>query len=146
MSGGGAGPGPVSEFDRDTAVVPGGDGIWAGRIDPRWNIGENPNGGYTLAVAANAMLAACGRPDPLSLTAHYLAPPGVGPVEVAAETLRAGRRYATVSATMRQGDRPLVTLVGAFGDLDGPAGPDPDRGRPPGDPGPGGLCDHARAR
>jgi acyl-CoA thioesterase len=125
----------VSEFDRDTAVR-GGDGIWAGRIDPRWNIGDNPNGGYTLVVAANAMLAACGRPDPLTLTAHYLAPPAMGEVEVAVEILRAGRRYATVSATMRQGDRGLVGLVGAFGDLASQEGPTRIGAAPPEIPAP----------
>ncbi len=112
----------ASEFDTDTAVEPA-EGGWVGRIDPRWNVGNNPNGGYTLALAARAMLAAAGRPDPLTITAHYVAPPVAGEVAVTTETVRAGRRYATLAATVVQGDRELLRLLGAFGDLSAQVGP-----------------------
>jgi acyl-CoA thioesterase len=113
---------PDGELDVDTQVDRR-DGVWAGRVVPGWNIGTNPNGGYTLVLAVRAMLAACDRPDPLTVTAHYVAPPAPGPVTVAAEVVRAGRRYATVSARMLQGERELIRLLGAFGDLDAQHGP-----------------------
>jgi acyl-CoA thioesterase len=122
----GRGDGPPAEpdsvFARDTAVRPV-EGGFVGEISPRWNVGSNPNGGYTLALAGRAMLASCGRPDPLTVTAHYVAPPGVGPVTVRTGTVRAGRRYATVAASMIQGDRELIRLLGAFGDLGALEGP-----------------------
>jgi acyl-CoA thioesterase len=113
---------PRGQLDLDTEVRPR-EGGWAGRIVPRWNIGTNPNGGYTLALAVRAMIAACERPDPLTVTAHYVAPPAMGPVTVQPEIVRSGRRYATVSARMMQGDRELIRLLGAFGDLEAQHGP-----------------------
>jgi acyl-CoA thioesterase len=112
----------VSEFDADTAVHPG-EGGWIGEVHPRWNVGNNPNGGYTLVLAVRAMLAACERPDPLTVTAHYVAPPVAGPVAVSTEIVRAGRRYATVEARMVQGGRELIRVLGAFGDFDAQQGP-----------------------
>jgi acyl-CoA thioesterase len=112
----------MSEFDTDTAVRPA-EGGWVGEINERWNVGDHPNGGYTLAVAARAMLDACDRPDPLTITAHYVAPPHAGPVAIRTETVRAGRRYATVAGSLLQGDRELIRLLGAFGDLSAQVGP-----------------------
>jgi hypothetical protein len=110
------------ELGRDTEIELG-EGGWVGRIEPHWNIGTNPNGGYTLALAARGMLAACQRPDPLTITAHYVAPPAMGPVLVRPEIVRTGRRYATVAASMVQDERELIRLLGAFGDLEAQEGP-----------------------
>jgi acyl-CoA thioesterase len=120
----------VSSFDEDTAVHRHGDG-WVGEISAGWNIGDNPNGGYTLAMIARALLGESGRADPLSVTAHYVRPPGPGEVEISVETVRAGRRYATLQGSMRQGDRELVRVLGAFGDLGAMSGPSRVAARPP---------------
>jgi acyl-CoA thioesterase len=120
----------ASEWWDGTAVRATSDG-WVGDIDPGWNIGRNPNGGYTLAIAARAMLEASGRPDPLTVTAHYVAPPQVGEVTIRVETVRAGRRYATLSADMTQGDKDLIRVIGAFGDLDAMEGPTRVAAAPP---------------
>lgn len=124
-------------FDDDTSVSRA-DGAWVAEISPRWGVGANPNGGYLVAVAARAMLADSGRPDPWSVTAHFLSPPAPGPVAVRTEVLKPGRTYATVTAAVMQGDRERVRLLGAFGDLttrhgptrvvtEPPALPPPDR-------------------
>lgn len=112
----------MSTFEDDTAATPA-DGAWSVTIHPRWNVGTAPNGGYLLAMAARAMLAAAARPDPLSVTAHYISPPEAGPATVAVETVRAGRRYATLAASIRQGDRERVRVLGAAGDLAAQQGP-----------------------
>ncbi len=119
-----------SEFERNTAVHAGDDG-WVGEIDAGWNVGTNPNGGYTLAIAGRAMLAASGRQDPLTVTAHYVAPPKVGTVAVRVETVRSGRRYATLSAGMWQEGKELIRVLGAFGDLEAQHGPTRVAAAPP---------------
>ncbi len=110
----------MSEFDTATAVAADGSGA----IHPRWDIGGNANGGYLLALAASRMRDVAGRPDPVTVTAHYLAPGLAGPVQIDAETIKAGKRFTTMSATMRRGDRPLLRVLGTFGDLADVAGPD----------------------
>ncbi|MEY4338714.1 MAG: hypothetical protein RLZ14_564, partial [Actinomycetota bacterium] len=61
------------------------------------------------------------RPDPISVTAHYLAPGRPGPVEVDGEVVKAGRRFATVSARLHRDGATMLQLVGAFGDLSQPS-------------------------
>ena len=70
---------PVSHFDEETRIEAlDGGRRWQGQVNPAWNIGNNPNGGYLLALAAHALQQATpGQPDPLSITAHYLRP-GLG--------------------------------------------------------------------
>ncbi len=126
----------MSELDDDTAVRAAGAGTWSGSVSPRWNVGSAPNGGYLLALAARAMLAASGRPDPLSVTAHYVTPPEPGAVTVTTEVVRAGRRYATVAAALCQGGAERVRLLSATGDLAAQEGPTRVAAEPPGIPGP----------
>ena len=63
-----------SRFDLDTAVVRDDEG-WVCDLHQRWHTGEGLNGGYLLAVMVRAMLAEAGRPDPVTVTAHYLSRP-----------------------------------------------------------------------
>lgn len=107
-------PGP---FAAATGVRPEGDRRWSASIAEGWDILGNANGGYLLAVAARAMIGASGRPDPVTITAHYLAPGRPGPVTVHTEVVKEGRRFVTVQARL-VADRPLLSLVGSFGELE----------------------------
>jgi acyl-CoA thioesterase len=104
------------EFDRATAVTPLGDGRFAGAVVDGWDIGGNANGGYLLAIAARAMRDASGKPDPVTITAHFLAPGLPGAVEISTEVVKAGKRFATVTGHVVQNGRRMLQLVGAFGD------------------------------
>jgi len=114
-----------------SAVRPTGDGTWSGAIEPGWDIAGNANGGYLLTIAARAMVEAAGRPDPVSVTAHFLAPGKPGPVTVEADVVRAGRRFVTASAVLRAADRPLVAALGSFTELGPSGGPERVDGTPP---------------
>lgn len=110
----------ASRFHRDTEVIRTGDHRYRGRVDPGWAVidGAAPNGGYVMALAARAMLDPIVHPDPVTLTAHFLAPPAAGAVDIDVEVVRVGRRHSTVTATMHQDGRETTRLIGAFGDLD----------------------------
>jgi acyl-CoA thioesterase len=104
----------VSAFDDDTMV--GEDG--SARIVDGWDIAGNANGGYLLALAANGLRAISGRADPISVTAHYLAPGTPGMVQIAGSVIKPGKRFTTVEGAMRRDGRPILQLLGAFGDVD----------------------------
>lgn len=132
-------PGP---FARSTAVHRRDGSGDAGRYDSTivdgWDIGGNANGGYLLAIVARAMAHHLGRPDPVTVTAHYLAPGQPGDARVDVTTVRRGRRFSTARADM-VADRTLLSALGTFGDLE-PTGPgDVTRvdATPPGLPPPG---------
>ncbi len=93
--------------------------LFRGEIEDGWDINGNANGGYLLALAANAMRAASGRPDPITVTAHYLAPGKPSAVTIATEIVKSGRQLATLTGSMRDAatGRELMRLIGSFGDV-----------------------------
>src|SRR5271157_2075662 len=121
-------PGP---FAIATAVQPAAAGQWSASIHPGWDIAGNANGGYLLAVATRALVGATGRPDPVTVTAHYLSPGQPGGVRITTQVLKEGRRFATGTATMFSGTRPLLAVLGTFGDLSQAEGPELVEGAPP---------------
>ena len=120
----------MSPFDHDTRMVPDGDDAWSGVVHPAWNIGQNPNGGYLMALAAAALRqAAPGHPDPLSLTVHYLQPGVSGrPCRVEGRLLRGGRQLCPRRARLLQEGSPRLEVLAAFGDLSG--APEPELAPP----------------
>lgn len=110
---------PMSHFDDETRVTPAGEGRYSGTVHPAWNIGANPNGGYLLAIAAQALRQAVpAHPDPLSITVHYLRPGLAGQAcDVDVQVLRSGRTLSTVRATLAQEGGARMALMAAMGDL-----------------------------
>ncbi|MGH9114379.1 MAG: acyl-CoA thioesterase domain-containing protein, partial [Acidimicrobiales bacterium] len=97
-----------SNFDADTAVHRVNGGVWRADLQARWNVGNNPNGCYLLAVAVRAMVAEAGRPDPISVTGHFLSPPAEGASEIRTQVVKAGRSFTTVEAALVQDGRDRV--------------------------------------
>ena len=118
-------------FAAATAVRPAAAGEWVASIDPGWEIAGNANGGYLLAMATRALTSAAGRPDPVTVTAHYLSPGRPGSVRIATQILKEGKRFATGTATMFSGTRPLLAVLGTLGDLSQAEGPELIEGAPP---------------
>ncbi len=123
----------ASRFEADTAVARVDEDRFTAEVRPGWRVTDDaaPNGGYLMALAGRAMALRAERPDPVTLTAHFLAPPALGPVEVVTELVRAGRRLRTVAARLVQDGRECVRLLGAFGDVDAADGPTDVRLTPP---------------
>lgn len=90
---------------------------WSATIADGWDIVGNANGGYLLAMTARAMGQALGRPDPVTLTAHYLAPGRPGPVTIDVRAISQGRTFGTATATLAAGPRLLLEALGTFGEL-----------------------------
>jgi acyl-CoA thioesterase len=129
-------------FSDATAVTRAGETRWTAAVVDGWDIYGNANGGTLLAIATRAMQEASGLPDPLSVTAHFLAPGKVGEVAVDADVVRAGKRFSTVTASMAAGGQRLLQVVGTFTDLDrsgDPAGTEVITASPPDLPTPD-LC------
>lgn len=114
-----------------TEVVRIGPTRWSGTIEPGWDIAGNANGGYLTALAGRALLLASGRPDPVTVTAHFMAPGQPGAVEISTQVLKEGSRFATVQAVVEAQGKPLIALLGTFGDLSGPSAFERVDARPP---------------
>ncbi|MCX7619301.1 MAG: thioesterase family protein [Acidimicrobiales bacterium] len=105
-------------FRDDTTVRRVGDTSFEAAIEPGWDIAGNANGGYLLAIIARAITEATGKPHPVTMTAHYLAPGKVGPVVIEVESVRIGNRHATATAKMLVGDQPIIVALGTTTTLD----------------------------
>jgi acyl-CoA thioesterase len=87
-------------------------------LDPSWNIGDNPNGGYLVSLALQDLLGRSAHPDPLSVTAHFLRPGLAGAAyEVDSGIVRSGRTTTFGTAGLRQDGRDRVRVVAVLGDL-----------------------------
>jgi len=119
------GAGMRTRFDEDTAIERVDEDLFSAECRAGWRvIGDvAPNGGYLLAIGARAMAARADRPDPVTVTAHFLAPPRLGPLEVRTELVREGGRHRTVAARILQDGVEQVRLLGSFGDLSRAEGP-----------------------
>jgi len=112
-------------------VQPAAAGEWLASIDADWEIAGNANGGYLLAMATRALAGATGRPDPVTVTAHYLSPGRPGSVRIVTQIIKEGKRFATGTATMFSGTRPLLAVLGTLGNLSQAEGPELIEGSPP---------------
>ena len=107
-------------FASDTAVRTDGDGRFAAVISDGWDVGGNANGGYLLAIAGRAMREASGRPDPVTLTAHYLLPGRPGAAAVHTEVVKRGRLFTTVTGALEADGKRVLQAIGTFGTMTGP--------------------------
>ncbi len=105
------------EFDRATTLTTSDGSTFSGAIEDGWDINGNANGGYLLALAGAAMRDASGRPDPISITAHFLAPGPAVPVTVATDVVKSGKQLVTMTGSMRSAGRELLRAIGCFGDV-----------------------------
>jgi acyl-CoA thioesterase len=111
-----------SGFDLATAVA-GGPEAFTARVDDGWGVAGRPNGGYLLALAARAAVAAAGQPHPLAASAHFLSPADPGPAELEVRRLRSGRSLSTARATLIQGGTARLEALVTAGRIDPGAAP-----------------------
>lgn len=112
----------MSVFDDETAIEPVSDGQWTGTVHESWNIGENPNGGYLLALVIGAMETLGPHRDPLSITTHYLRPGTPGErCDISADIVRSGRSLTTIRGGLAQQGKQRIEVLAAFGDLSAPS-------------------------
>lgn len=119
------------EFDRAVEVHTGTGRPARGDIDPGWNVGEAPNGGYVCAIAVAGLLSIVDHPDPIAISAHFPSRPNTGPVDVLTEVVRTGRSHSTAQARLAQEGNARVVLTATFANLAASDGPTVVRGSAP---------------
>ena len=118
----------MGQLDEETAILPAptGEGFTT-RLWDGWSIGTNPNGGYAVQPVLRALTEVAGRPDPASLTVHYLRPAlGATDGEVRASVVRSGRRAAFATGSLVQDGDQRLTAAAVLTDLSEPASDAPD--------------------
>jgi acyl-CoA thioesterase len=124
----------VGHFADETVVWRAGAG-YGTRLSAAWSIGENPNGGYAVQPVLRALGDAADRPDPASLTVHYLRPAlGDADGTITTSIVRAGRRATNVAGTLTQDGTARLAVAAVLTDLTEPASAVADPGITPAAP------------
>ena len=106
------------EFDEHVAIERETATRYAAELSEGWVVGAGVNGGYLLAVIANALRHALpDKPDPIAVSAYYLSASAPGPATVSVDVRRDGGSIATAAADLRQGDTSRITALATYGDL-----------------------------
>jgi acyl-CoA thioesterase len=122
----------VGFFDAETSITRVDGGVWETHLSANWNIGTNSNGGYAMAAVLRALRELTGRPDPISVTTHYLRPVRGGDAgRIEATLIRTGRTTATARGTLSQDGRERLLVMAAFGELEAKVGIGPEMGPAP---------------
>lgn len=100
-------------FDRASAVEKVDDRHWRGEVQPGWDIFGISNGGYLMSMAARAMSEAAGGRLPVAVNAHFIRPVSAGPVTIEVDTVKVGKSFSTMRATLTSGADSLG-LLGTF--------------------------------
>ena len=108
-----------------------GGGHYATEIMSGWDVAGNANGGYLLSVAVRALREAAERPDPVTVTGHYLSPGRPGPASITTEVVKRGRTFTTVAGSLDAAGKRLLQVLGTFGDVSKPMGPERVEAAPP---------------
>jgi acyl-CoA thioesterase len=109
----------MSQFDQETRVTPVSEDLYRGLVAPHWSIGSNPNGGYLLSIALDALQQRLPeQPDALSVTVHYFKP-GLNsqPCEVRTQVLKRGRQVSSARASLFQEGELRFEVIAALGML-----------------------------
>ncbi|TAL31802.1 MAG: thioesterase family protein [Spirochaetes bacterium] len=101
-------------FDDDVAVSEAGAQIYEGAVSQNWLVNGNPNGGYLMAIAANAMLQRADRKSTPIVTANYIARCAPGPALVHVEEFSRSTQFHRLEARLMQEGKEKVRVIGTF--------------------------------
>jgi acyl-CoA thioesterase len=108
----------MGQFARETAIEQISENHFRGELCEGWRIGTVPNGGYVLSIAGRALRAVLPHKDPLTVSAFYLAPTLLGPIDCHVEFLGGGRSTSFAEVKMYQQGDLKVKVTAAYTDLE----------------------------
>ncbi len=101
-------------FDRDIEVVPAGPLHFKAGIADGWSINGVPNGGYLMALAADAMRRCAGKSATPIVTANFSARCVPGEAEIRVEKVSTSARFERLQARLLQGGQEKFRAFGTF--------------------------------
>lgn len=126
----------MTSFEDSILLLPAGDNLWDGQVDPAYRGFGSQFGGWTgAALLKAAMLEPGANGGPLSLSVLFIEAVGEGPFQVSTRLLRSGARLQFWRSELVQRDRVCAHAQATFGvrrettrftDAVMPAAPPPD--------------------
>ena len=101
-------------FDSSIAVTQTAQEQFTADISEHFSINGTPNGGYLLALLANAMMQQSDKTATPVLTANYLSRTGPGPAHISVETISRSRQFTRLQARLHQQEKETLRCFGTF--------------------------------
>lgn len=99
--------GPVSVTD---------DGVVETRISAHWSINDLPNGGYLMAILANAMLHRSAKKGLVITTATFISRSAPGKAKIVLESIAASKQFERIQARLMQQGQERIRALATFMD------------------------------
>ncbi len=104
----------MHQFDQDILFEPEKPDSFSGAITENWSISGVPNGGYLMAVAANAMLQSSEMKATPIITANFLHRCEPGEATVSVERMSKSRQFDRFQARLCQKEKEKIRAFGTF--------------------------------
>ncbi|MFP4226736.1 MAG: thioesterase family protein [Desulfobacterales bacterium] len=101
-------------FDQDISVTPKAPYFFKANVSDNWSINGNPNGGYLLAIVANAMMTHSDKTATPILTANYLARCLPGEAELGVEAIAQSKQFNRFQTRLLQEGSEKIRAFGTF--------------------------------
>lgn len=101
-------------FDNDIRITNLGNSRFAGTVSDNWSVNGNPNGGYLMAMIANAMMRQSDKKATPILTANYLARCVPGEIEISVSQMARSRQFTRFESRLFQAGEEKVRVLGTF--------------------------------
>jgi len=105
-------------FDQDISLIKKSPDVFETKISNNWSINGNPNGGYLLAILANAMQQKSNRDAITICTATYLSKTTPGQADLALENIGRTKHIDRWEAKLVQSGNEKIRVIGTFSDIE----------------------------
>jgi len=110
-------PGPVMHlFDQDVSLTEAEPLRYKGFVQDNWSVNGIPNGGYLMAIVANAMALASDKRSTPIVTANYLSRTVIGEADLHVEMITRSTQFNRLQASLIQDGREKIRSFGTFAD------------------------------
>jgi hypothetical protein len=101
-------------FDEDISVAQLSPGVFKAAVTANWSINGSPNGGYLMALLANAMMRTAEKTATPIITANFLSRAEPGEAEIHLERIAESSQFERIQASLVQGGTERIRSFGTF--------------------------------
>jgi len=101
-------------FDADIALKELGDRRFSGTVSDNWSVNGNPNGGYLMAMIANAMMMESDKKSTPILTANYISRCAPGEAEIFVSEIAVSGQFTRLEGRLFQDGKEKIRAFGTF--------------------------------
>jgi hypothetical protein len=101
-------------FDHDISLIQKAPLVFKGHVSSNWSVNGTANGGYLMAMLANAMVSCSDKKETPIITANYISRSVPGEAEILVEKFAHSAQFTRLQARLIQGGIERIRATGTF--------------------------------